>query len=81
MLGYFHSTQDKAKFFVSFYSKVDIVVDQILKTLKVQKSPAQVLIGLDARYFYTIIRMLPAWLLALAPKDRKLIPAVMKRGR
>ena len=61
--------------------KADVVIDEVLKCLKMQQSPPTLLVGTDARFLLPVLRMVPEWCadLILKSLNRRPVPAAMKR--
>jgi hypothetical protein len=58
-----------------------VVLEQVMKCLKMKRVPPDVLVGLDGRYQLPILRMVPGWFQDLAIKAFSPdSPAVMKSG-
>jgi hypothetical protein len=41
---------------------MEVVIDQVMGFLAAQKVPGEVAIGMDARFIFSVVRMLPVWI-------------------
>jgi len=60
-----------------------VVVDEIVKVVTSLRPPAQVLVGMDAKTFFGILRMLPQWvrnMFMIQVLQAPLVPAAMKNA-
>ncbi|GKY97041.1 hypothetical protein MPSEU_000662700 [Mayamaea pseudoterrestris] len=66
----------------AFSWKMDPVVDAVLIALQSKHVEAQLILGMDARFAFVILRMLPWWLIDwLDSMDPRPIPAAMMHNR
>jgi len=60
----------------------NVVIEEVLKCVKMRHSPPKLLIGTEARFVLALLRMVPEWcadlILSISSRSRKPVPAAMK---
>ena len=60
---------------------MEVAVEQLMNALTCQTVPAEIYIGMDAKFFFTFLRMLPHWVFDVVGRrlEPQPVPACLRK--